>query len=228
MIRPAGFLFAGIGVAFGALALRIASLPVERPVNSAIKIVSATKQGVQRETDGQKHEVAKDANGQRKAESRLTLQAARLGGASGRDQRIVSYPMEFRAGEGETVGAIRALVLMPGAGWKFLRAEMAPGSRLKASIQQHKRNRDQTRNLGESVEVNINAGAQVIRNGIIGVLQFTVRLADSREPSTSPVIRILSTSPPQTEQVRKSAEAPFDLSPSAPANPNVSCFFFSH
>ena len=175
----------------------------------------------------------------RKSESKLALQAARPGGGSSqntsaRGRKMVSYPLEFRAGEGETVGAIRALVTLPsvgpGAGWKFLKAEFASGSRLKASIQQEKKNRDQAKNGAETFELSITAGAHVIRDGIIGELQFSVPVTPAfpSEPPAMPVVKLLATSPPQTEQVGNSADKPFELPPSAPPNPSVSCFFFSH
>ena len=188
----------------------------------------------QRENEVKEPEPSRGSTSERKSESKLTLQAARPGGASGRGRRTVSYPMEFRAGEGETVGAIRALVTLPvagpGAGWKFLKAEFAPGSRLKASIRREKKNGEQARNGGEAIEMGITAGAHVIRDGIIGELLFSVPepAVSSSKPPALPVVKVLATSPPQTEQVRKPAEEPFELPPSAPANPSVSCFFFSH
>jgi hypothetical protein len=230
MIRPAVFLLASFAVVFGAVALRVASAPVARAgTPAAIATTPATQQAEhQRENEVKRPEPAKASMNDRKSESKLTLQAARPGGASGRGQRTVSYPLEFRAGDGETVGAIRALVTTPGAGWKFVKAEFAPGSRLKVSIQQEKKNRDQAKNGGETIEMNITAGAHVIRDGIIGELQFSVPAASSSEPPATPVVKVLATSPPQTEQVREPTEAPFELPPSAPANPGVSCFFFSH
>lgn len=182
----------------------------------------------QREKEGRKQEPAKVFTSERKSVSKLALQAARPGGASGRGRRTVSYPMEFRAGEGETVGAIRLLVTLPSAGWKFLKAEFATGSRLKASIRQEKKNGDQAKNGGETIELGITAGAHVIRDGIIGELQFSVPAASSSEPPAMPAVKLLATSPPQTEQVRTPPEEPFALPPSAPANPSVGCFFFSH
>ena len=67
-----------------------------------------------------------------------------------------------------------------------------------------------------------------IRDGIIGELQFSVPAAFSSEPPAIRVVKVVSTSPPQTEPVRKPAEEAFELPLSAPANPGVSCFFFSH
>lgn len=235
MIRPAVFLLAGFAVVFGAVVLRVASAPVAGAgTPAAIATMPATQQAEhQRENEVKRREPAKASTKDRKSESMLTLQAARPGGvssrnSSGRGQRMVSYPLEFRAGDGETVGAIRARVTTPGAGWKFLKAEFAPGSQLKVSIQQEKKNRDQANSGGETIELNITAGARVIRDGIIGELQFSVPAASSSEPPATPVVKVLATSPPQTEQVRQPAEAPFELPPSAPANPSVSCFFFSH
>lgn len=231
MRRRAGFLLAGLAVVFGAVALRVASAPAVAVVNPAAAGTPATQQAEHpRENEVGKQEPENDSSSKRRSEAKLTLQAARPGGASGRGQRTVSYPLEFRAGEGETVGAIRAVVTLPGAGWKFLKLEFAPGSRLKASIRQEKKNGDQANNGGGTIALGITAGAHVIRDGIIGELQFSVPVTSAfpSEPSPMPVVKVLSTSPPQVEQVRKPAEAPFELPPSAPANPSVGCFFFSH
>ena len=235
MNRQAGFLLAGFAVVFGAVALRVATAPIAAAENPAAVAKTPATQHVehQREKEAQKQGLAEGSASERKSESTLALQAARPGGApsqktSGRGQRTVSYPMEFRAGEGETVGAIRALVTLPSAGWKFLKAEFAPGSRLKVSIRQEKKNGGQAKNGRETIELSITAGAHVIRDGIICELQFSVPAAFPSEPPAIPVVKLLATSPPQTEQVRKPAEEPFDLPPSPPANPSVGCFFFSH
>ena len=235
---------AGLAVLIGAAALRVAvPSPVHAVGHAAVPLVSPQAEN---QREGPKQEAAKTAASGHRRESILVLHAARPGGASpqavsGQGRTNVSFPMEFRAGDGETVGAIRALVTLPAAGWKFSKAEFPSGSRLKASIRQEKKSHEKT-NPGqaqspavapvETIELSITAGAHVIRDGIIGELQFSVASASSialpNDSSVVPVVKILATSPPQTEEVRQPGDKSDELSPSAPANPSVSCFFFSH
>ncbi len=160
--------------------------------------------------------------GERKGETKLVL-------TTGRTERgVVSFPMEFTAAPGETVGAIRAEVPVPEGVAKFLKLVVPRGSPLKVTAKQVNRNRGGTTSGKETVvELNISGGRHVIPDGGIGALQFSLPQRESSAPQP-PVVRVLGTSPPQTEQVETPAETPLELPPGPVANPSVGCFFFSH
>lgn len=147
-----------------------------------------------------------------------------LGKAAVSREHSINFPMEFTAGPGETVGMIHAQISLPGSAWKFLKAEPASGSRLKISAKRVKRGSGQGE---QALDLTISAGTHVIKDGVIGTLQFSVPQQQTAPPEP-PVARILATAPPETEQVTTPSEAPFELPPQPPANPGVACFFFSH
>jgi len=172
------------------------------------------------QSDGAENSTAK------KAESKLVI-----GNAIRSEGGLVRFPLHFAAAAGENVGSIRAQVSIPDGSWTFRRVELAPGLRLKFSAKVRKRDQKQPGD-GQApqarLELNFSGGNHAIQDGLIGYLQFLVPGQEARI-GESPVARVLSTSPPVTEQLSTiPLEGPRPLPPEPAANPAVSCFFFTH
>ncbi|MBI2816992.1 MAG: hypothetical protein HYX72_08635 [Acidobacteria bacterium] len=139
-------------------------------------------------------------------------------------KHIWGFPVEFTAASGETVGMLRAQISFAASDWKYVKFESPRGSRLKISAKRLKRAEDKN---SQEMDVTVSAGAHIVKDGVIGILQMT-SLRTGETPPESPVVQILSTAPPETQEVMGPSEKPFDLPPEPPINPNVTCFFFSH
>jgi hypothetical protein len=174
------------------------------------------------QASGEKQEPARTGVAERKSESKLVLMAGRPG------RGFVGFPMEFTAAPGETIGAIRAELVVPQGGSKLLKVELPPGSRLKVSVRQQKPDKGGKAKRGEAaLELNFSAGQHAIRDGLIGTLQFSLPALEGPAPQ-APRLLLLGTSPPQIVEATPSSEAPSELPPGPVANPSVGCFFFSH
>lgn len=154
--------------------------------------------------------------------SRLVLEKAAA------NNRVIRFPIHFTAAPGETVGAIRAEIQVPESSWKFQKVEPAARSNLKVSVRQPKRDGKAAGQGSPAIlEVTFSGGSHVIRDGLIGTLQFLLPQPPPAPPDP-PRAHILATLPPQAESSAGPAEAPFDLPPEPAANPSAGCFFFSH
>ena len=230
-MQTARLLAAACAIVLGGVALRI-SAGAAAGIAPERVATEATQSGEQAQEHRKPENATRSNPAGGKSTTKLMLQPGRLVPPTGGGRTVVSYPLEFTAGEGETIGTIRGTVLLPrsesGEDWKFLKAVLPPGSRLKISVQERK-TKDRAKGAAEAIELNISGGARAIRNGVVAELHFAVPgTVKPGDVMAIPVITLLSTSPPQTEQVREPADKPFDLSPAPPVNPGVSCFFFSH
>ena len=174
----------------------------------------------EKQNDGPDNSTAK------KAESKLVV-----GNAIRSEGGLVRFPLHFAAAAGENVGTIRVQVAIPDGSWTFRRVELASGLRLKLSAKVRKR--DQKR-PGEGqvpqalLELNFSGGSHAIQDGLIGFLQFLLPGPETPIPDSLDV-KVLSTSPPATQQLTTTPlENPRTLPPGPAANPAVSCFFFTH
>ena len=175
-------------------------------------------------------QAAEEASGKRISESKLEL--GKAGHAAGREN---SFPLHFTAAEGETVGVIRAEIVVQEGDFEFDRLSLPKDSRLKISTK--KRNEENKNLEGQRarqtvIEATFSAGSRAIRNGLIGYLQLGVsrqgRAKSAREiPDIN--IRKLETSPPEPELLMGAPSSqPSSLSADPPSNPAVGCFFFTH
>ncbi len=169
------------------------------------------------------------------SEARSSESKIEMGKTSQSAGRKMSLPMHFTAAEGETVGSIRAEIVVPEGHYEFDRVLLAKDSRLKVSAK--KRNEESKDVEGKRtrqtvIETTFSAGSRAIRNGLIGFLQLDVakqgRAASSRMISGI-TIRKIETSPPEPELlVGEPSQRPFPMPPDPPASPAVGCFFFTH
>ena len=158
-----------------------------------------------------------------KVSNRRHHQAAlRLGEATRSGRHEIVIPMHFVAPLEETVGNVRAELVLPGP-WKFQKAELPEASRWKVSVRQRKQ-QGEGASPQTVLALTFSAGSRAILTGILGLLQ----LASSEEDAAVPSLKVakLETSPPVPEVVGPGASAPLPQVP--PVNPAQTCFFFSH
>ena len=171
-----------------------------------------------------------EASGTRISESKLEL--GKAGHAAGREN---SFPLHFTAAEGETVGVIRAEIVVPEGDFEFDRLSLPKDSRLKVSTKNKKeesKNREGKRAQQTVIEATFSAGSRAIRNGLIGYLQLVVSRqgrAESARKIPDITIRKLETSPPVPELLMGAPSSrPPSLPADPPSSPAVGCFFFTH
>ncbi len=174
-----------------------------------------------------------EASGTRISESILEL--GKAGHAAGREN---SFPLHFTAAVGETVGVIRAEIVVPEGDFEFDRVVLPKDSRLKVSTKKRNEESEKSKdNEGERtrqtvIETTFSAGSRAIRNGLIGFLQLDVSRQGKAEavPKLPGItIRKLETSPPEPELLMGEPTSRSPSLPSEPpANPAVGCFFFTH
>ncbi len=160
------------------------------------------------------------------AESALVLEKAIRS-----SQREAKVPVQFTAAAGETVGLIRAQVMVPPGPWRFRKLALPKGSRLKASAKEKKpvETSGETKTSGQTViEFSFSSGSRAIPNGLIGYLQFSLSEPEAELPESLLLAR-LETFPPESEaEPVASSEDSLPLPAEPPLNPIQSCFFFSH
>ena len=175
-------------------------------------------------------QAAEETSGTRISESKLELGEA--GHAVGREN---SFPLHFTAAEGETVGVIRAEIVVQEGDFEFDRLSLLKDSRLKVSTK--KRNEESENPEGKRarqtvIEATFSSGSRAIRNGLIGYLQFGVSRqgrVESARKIPDITIRKLETSPPEPELLMGAPSSqPSPLSAEPPTSPAVGCFFFTH
>ena len=169
------------------------------------------------------------------SEARSSESKLELGKSSQAANRKISLPLHFTAAEGETVGSIRAEIVVPEGDFEFDRVVLPKDSRLKVSAKKRKEaskdnGRERTRQT--VIEATFSAGSRAIRNGLIGFLQLDVSQQGKAEPAPELpgiTIRKLETSPPEPELLMgEPASLPPSLPSEPPTNPAVGCFFFTH
>ncbi len=169
------------------------------------------------------------------SEARSSESKIELGKSSQSAGRKLSLPLHFTAAEGETVGSIRAEIVVPEGHFEFDRVVLPNDSRLKVSAK--KRREESKDNEGEPtrqtvIEATFSAGSRAIRNGLLGFLQLDVSNQGRREavPKIPGItIRKLETSPPEPELLMgEPSQRPFSMPSEPPTNPAVGCFFFTH
>jgi hypothetical protein len=144
--------------------------------------------------------------------------------------RTIRLPLHFSSGPGPQIGSVKLEVMVP-AEWRYMKFDVPHKSGLKISASQ-RRNRG-GRKGGEapplSVILSISASSDAIRDGLLGMLQFSAPPGASKEKLEEPgsvSVRILSALPPAADH--DAGDKPFELPAEPPANPAVACFFFSH
>ena len=170
-------------------------------------------------------------------ETRSSESKLELGKSSQSAGRKISLPLHFTAAEGETVGSIRAGIVVPEGHFEFDRVVLPKDSRLKVSAK--KRNEESKDKDTEGkptrqtvIEATFSAGSRAIRNGLIGFLQLDVSKlgrAESAPKIPGITIRKLETSPPEPELLMGAPSSrPPSLPADPPSSPAVGCFFFTH
>ena len=171
------------------------------------------------------------------SEARSSESKIELGKSSQSAGRKISLPLHFTAAEGETVGSIRAEIVVPEGHYEFDRVVLPKGSRLKVSAKKRKEESKDNDNEGKGtrqtvIEATFSAGSRAIRDGLIGFLQLEVSKlgrAESAPKLPGITIRKLKTSPPEPELLMgEPSQRPLPMPSEPPTNPAVGCFFFTH
>lgn len=155
------------------------------------------------------------------AQSKLSL-----GEAAPRGDREIAIPLHLAAAPNETVGRIRAEVLVPEGPWEFKRMELPKDAGWKASAKERSEIEAGSGERQTWIELVMDAGSRAIPDGLLGHLSFSLRGTENQRPSGL-AIRKLEVWPPETEIV----ENPEPLAPPSELpipNPQVGCFFFTH
>ncbi len=171
------------------------------------------------------------------SETRSSGSKLELGKSSQTAGRKLSLPLHFTAAEGESVGSIRAEIVVPEGHFEFDRVVLPKASRLKVSAKKRTEESKDKDNEGKPtrqtvIEATFSAGSRAIRNGLIGFLQLDVSKlgrAESDPKIPGITIRKLETSPPEPELLMgEPSQRPFSMPSEPPTSPAVGCFFFTH
>ncbi len=169
------------------------------------------------------------------SETRSSESKLELGKTSQAAGREISLPLHFTAAEGETVGSIRAEIVVPEGHFEFDRVLLPKDSRLKVSAKKRKeesKDNEGKRTRQTVIEATFSAGSRAIRNGLIGFLQLDISKlgrAESAPKIPGITIRKLETSPPEPELLMSEpSQRPFSMPSEPPTSPAVGCFFFTH
>lgn len=155
------------------------------------------------------------------AQSKLSL-----GEAAPRGDREIVIPLHLAAAPSETVGRIRAEVLVPEGPWEFKRVELPKEAGWKASAKERREKVAGSEGRQTWIELSMDAGSRAIPDGRIGHLSFSLRGTGNQKPSGL-TIRKLEVLPPEPEVLRT-------YEPLAPPSelpipsPQQACFFFTH
>lgn len=169
------------------------------------------------------------------SETRSSESKLELGKSSQAAGRKISLPLHFTAAEGETVGNIRAEIVVPEGDFEFDRVSLPKDSPLKVSAKKRKeesKDNEGKRTRQTVIEATFSAGSRAIRNGLIGFLQLDISKlgrAESAPKIPGITVRKLETSPPEPELLMgEPSQRPLSMPSEPPTNPAVGCFFFTH
>ncbi len=169
------------------------------------------------------------------SETRSSESKLELGKSSQAAGRKISLPLHFTAAEGETVGSIRAEIVVPEGHFEFDRVSLPKDSPLKVSAKKRKeesKDNEGKRTRQTVIEATFSAGSRAIRNGLIGFLQLDISKlgrAESAPKIPGITVRKLETSPPEPELLMgEPSQRLLSMPAEPPTNPAVGCFFFTH